>query len=229
MDELTGSGIVQNNYGNVAGSHSGSSQYIEKLVVGVAGGSSTFGGVIRNNSAGTAPANALPAAAWHLEKAGGGTLTLAGANTYTGTTTVNAGTLALAHASTNNIAASPIITVAATLDVTALAGGVLALSGATGQRLQGSGLVLGTVTAPGATRVAPGTPTTTAVLTVTDSTLPGGVNLQPGSVLDIDVLANTGPGTGHDQLAVNGDVNLGGAPAPRSTWPTSSRPARDRL
>ena len=26
------------------------------------------------------------------------------------------------------------------------------------------------------------------------------------------MLANTGPGTGHDQLAVNGDVNLGGAP-----------------
>ena len=52
------------------------------LVVGVAGGSGTFGGTIKDN-AGTAC----------LIKAGSGTQTLSGANTYTGGTTVNAGKL----------------------------------------------------------------------------------------------------------------------------------------
>ena len=47
--------------------------------------STTFSGVIQNGAAG----------ATNLTKAGTGTFTLSGANTYTGTTTINAGTLAL--------------------------------------------------------------------------------------------------------------------------------------
>ncbi|HUD45525.1 MAG TPA: glycosyl hydrolase family 28-related protein [Candidatus Baltobacteraceae bacterium] len=55
-------------------------------------GSSTFSGTIRNSGSGATLA---------LLKGNTGTLTLAGANTYTGGTTVNAGTLALS--TTNNV------------------------------------------------------------------------------------------------------------------------------
>jgi autotransporter-associated beta strand protein len=56
-------------------------------------GSSTFSGIIRNSGSGASLA---------LVKGNSGTLTLAGANTYTGGTTVNAGTLVLS--TTNNVA-----------------------------------------------------------------------------------------------------------------------------
>ena len=57
------------------------------LTVGNNGQTSTFGGVIKN-SAGTLA----------LTKTGNGTLTLSGANTYTGNTTVNGGTLEIVQA-----------------------------------------------------------------------------------------------------------------------------------
>ncbi len=81
-----------------------------------------------------------------LNKTGDGTLLLSGAdNTYAGNTVVQAGTLALEHAASNNsIAASPVIHVMqnATLDVTGLAGAAdLVL--ADGQMLHGNGTVLG--------------------------------------------------------------------------------------
>lgn len=58
----------------------------------VSGGTLTLGGVISNGTTATA-----------LTKAGAGSLTLSGSNTYTGTTLVTAGTLALGHA-TNTLA-----------------------------------------------------------------------------------------------------------------------------
>jgi autotransporter-associated beta strand protein len=67
-DRLTGTGIVDG-----AGA---------RVTLGVAGGSSTFDGVIRDGS------DYLG-----LTKIGNGTLTLNGANTYTDATTINAGTL----------------------------------------------------------------------------------------------------------------------------------------
>jgi autotransporter-associated beta strand protein len=93
VNQLTGSGFVQNGFGNSFG-YSGSSAFMEKLVVGVANGTSTFSGVIRNNANGTAPAVGVGGGV-SLEKLGTGTLTLSGANTYTGTTTIGAGTLSL--------------------------------------------------------------------------------------------------------------------------------------
>lgn len=87
-----------------------------------------------------------------LTKNGLGTLTLSGANTYTGTTTIAAGTLALGG--TGSIANSRTIAVAsgAMLDVSAVAGG-LTLGAA--QTLSGSGTVNGTVVNNGT--LAPGT------------------------------------------------------------------------
>jgi autotransporter-associated beta strand protein len=75
VDALTGSGTIDKNHGST-------NNFV--MTVGVAGGSGTFSGVIKNSSgAGTVS----------LTKAGAGTQILSGANTYNGSTTVNAGTL----------------------------------------------------------------------------------------------------------------------------------------
>jgi autotransporter-associated beta strand protein len=58
-------------------------------------------GQIINTNAVNATINATIGGALGLSKSGTGTLTLGGANTYTGTTTVNAGTLTLSGANTN--------------------------------------------------------------------------------------------------------------------------------
>jgi fibronectin-binding autotransporter adhesin len=121
VSKLTGTGFVQNNYGNNAG-QSGSAIYFEKLTVGAANGSSTFDGVIRNNSFGTTPALGALGGGIQLEKIGTGTLTLTGTNAYTGSTTVNAGTLDLNY-DTNNT------TKIADTGVLILGGGTLNLTG----------------------------------------------------------------------------------------------------
>ena len=76
VDKLTGAGIVSTGYSGAG---------YQNLTVGVADGSSTFNGIIANAFA---PGN--------LVKAGSGSITLAGLNTYTGDTTVSGGTLELA-------------------------------------------------------------------------------------------------------------------------------------
>ncbi len=108
---------------------------------------------------------------------GPGSVVLRSANSYTGATTINGGTLKLADGSTNNIASSPSISIggAGNLDVTGLAGGALLLgSSATPQTLQGSGLLTGNLTVAAGSVLAGASGTT---LTIT-----GGLNLQNGSI-----------------------------------------------
>ncbi|HEX7260751.1 MAG TPA: autotransporter-associated beta strand repeat-containing protein, partial [Luteolibacter sp.] len=107
VDQLAGSGVVQNGYGNPSG-QSGSAAYFEKFVIGVANGSSTYQGVIRNNGGNNVAGAATQGGGIQLEKQGTGTITLAGANTYTGTTTVAAGTLQV-----NGSLSTGVLTVAA--------------------------------------------------------------------------------------------------------------------
>jgi len=92
-----------------------------------------------------------------LTKEGAGTLTLSAANTYSGDTKVNAGTLKLTTAGNNNIANSPKIIVGggAILDVSTVTGpgGFQVVSG---QTLGGSGAINGAVTINTGGTLAPG-------------------------------------------------------------------------
>jgi autotransporter-associated beta strand protein len=75
------------------------------LTVAVASGESTISGIIQNggNKAG------------NLTKTGGGILTLSGANTYTGTTTINAGALRLGN--NDRLPGNPLVLAGGTLDL----------------------------------------------------------------------------------------------------------------
>ncbi|OPZ25405.1 MAG: Autotransporter-associated beta strand repeat protein [Lentisphaerae bacterium ADurb.BinA184] len=144
-----------------------------------------------------------------FEKTGEGTLELTYGNTYTGDTTVSAGTLKLTHASNNNIASSATVTVTspAVLDVTGLSGGVLQL--AASQTLAGDGTANGGLATSAGTRVAPGGGVGT--LTIDLGSTAAGVTLAANTLLDIELAA---PGDG-DLIRLlayqTGDLTLGGA------------------
>jgi autotransporter-associated beta strand protein len=127
-----------------------------------------------------------------LTKNGAGTLTLSGANTYTGPTTINAGTLALSGG--GSIAGSPNISIGGGATLSAVNGLML---GAT-QTLAGDGTVLGNLTVNGA--LAPGAGI--GVLACDNN-----VTLQPGSVTFMEL--NPALGT-NDQLRVGGALAYAG-------------------
>jgi autotransporter-associated beta strand protein len=92
----------------------------------------------------------------NLIKAGAGILGLSNINTYTGNTIINAGTLRLTTAGTNNIASSPLIHltgVGTNLNVTGVTGGFTLASG---QMLQGIGTVTGNSTVGAGSFLSPG-------------------------------------------------------------------------
>jgi fibronectin-binding autotransporter adhesin len=104
VDALTGSGFVQNGYGNTAGSQSGNAAFIEKLVVGTNNaGSAEFTGVIRDNATNAVPAAATAGGGVAIEKTGTGLQKLTGVSVYTGATTVTGGTLQAGVASVANV------------------------------------------------------------------------------------------------------------------------------
>jgi autotransporter-associated beta strand protein len=116
-----------------------------------------------------------------LTKAGADTLTLAGTNTYPGTTTVTAGTLLVKGSQAGSA-------------VTVKAGATLA----------GTGMV-GTVTAVSGAQVAPGAGTgLPGILTAAALTLPS------GSTFNV-ALNGTTAGSGYSQLTASGTINLTGS------------------
>jgi autotransporter-associated beta strand protein len=143
------------------------------------------------------------AAALSITKDGPATLTLDRAHTYSGTTRVMAGMLALTG--TASIANSPVIQVdaGAVVNVTDLDGGSMTL--ASGQTLKGEGMFDGgLIVASGAT-VAPGS--SPGVLTTT-----GDVEFQSGSTFSVEIIGTLAGQA--DQLLMSGigdTLTLGGA------------------
>jgi fibronectin-binding autotransporter adhesin len=114
-----------------------------------------------------------------VQKNDGGTWALAGNNTYTGTTSVNAGTLLI---NGNQSSANGNISVAA------------------GATLGGNGTMGGGITSTTLTSVFdPGVGTTAGKLTIN-----GAGNFASGATFKMDLGAVTTPGTTYDQLAIGG-------------------------
>jgi fibronectin-binding autotransporter adhesin len=159
-----------------------------QLTVGTAN-NTTFSGTIEDGGDGGS-----------LVKQGAGTLTLTGANTYTGGTTINAGTLAVSRDANlgEKGSLSPLSFNGGTLEALAAGGGLtsskavtVAAGGGTFLADAGTASVLsGTISGPGAwTKAGAGTLTLTGA-----NTYSGGTNLNGGV------------------LAVNSDANLGTGP-----------------
>ena len=178
------------------GSITNSSATAATLTAGGSNASTTFSGVIANGTGAVA-----------LTKTGSGTLTLAAADTYTGATTVSAGTIALG--ATNGIGASSAVTVAggATLDLAGYSDTIGSLAGAGGVTSSAAGAV--TLTAGGNNTtttysgvLASGSGTVSLTKSGTGTLTLSGVNTYTGST-------TIGAGT----IAIAADSGLGTAPA----------------
>lgn len=160
IGSLAGSGTVSKTGGGT-----------DTLTVGGDNTSTTFSGVIQN-SAGTL----------HLTKQGAGTLSLAGANTYTGTTTINAGTLVASNDSAlGTTARGTTVASGATLEIAA---GVAI--GAEALNLSGAG-----VGGNGAMVVASGSGSFAGAFTLGANASLGG----DGNLTLIGTVNDTAPGT----------------------------------
>lgn len=115
--------------------------------IGANGLSTLFDGAILNGTGGSSSTTSI-------NKIGGGTLTLSGTSTYSGSTTISLGTLALTGAGSVAASATINIVAGATLDVSTLTTPTLAVGG--NQTLQGRGTILGGVDSTGGLRIAPG-------------------------------------------------------------------------
>ncbi|MFM7184097.1 MAG: autotransporter-associated beta strand repeat-containing protein [Planctomycetota bacterium] len=143
-------------------------------LIDLAGGARTI--TVTNGTAAVDLQVAVPLGNGGLVKAGAGTMQLAAANPYTGTTSILGGVLALGTSAT--ISSSPLISVGsgATFDVSQKSGG---LTIASGQTLGGSGTVLGSITFGRGSTLSPG-----AVSTVSGAALlsAGGAMAPPETI-----------------------------------------------
>ena len=113
-------------------------------VVDLGGGTRTIS--VANGAAAVDLQVAVPLVNGGLTKSGSGTMLLTAVNTYTGPTTVRAGTLVLGATATIASSASVRIDAGATFDVSQKAGGYVI---APGQTISGSGTLVGSVTLSG--------------------------------------------------------------------------------
>ena len=153
---------------------------LTNATVSSSSGTNVYGGTINLNGSGTFTAttplqlNGALAGSGGLVKNGASPLTLTAANTYSGTTTISNGSLALVG--TASIASSTAIEIeaGAVLDVIGHTGGSITL--ASGQTLRGNGTVSGSVSAPAGSTVSPGVGGI-GTLTITNTLTLGGTTL----------------------------------------------------
>jgi len=133
-----------------------------------------------------------------LNKTGGGALLLSATNTYSGSTLVNGGTLALGA---NGSIASPIIFVGSgtVFDVSAVSGGFVL----TNQTLAGSGVVTGAVSVASGATINPGSNALNGTLSFSNSVTETG-----GAINHFD-LAGT-PNPNNDFVIIAGDFDVSG-------------------
>src|SRR5205807_906994 len=140
--------------------------------IGANGLSTTFAGTIQQVNA---------ARKVSMLKVGAGTLTLSGNSTYTGTTAISNGIVALTGNGSISNTPSIQIVLSTVLDVSGRADGTLALN--SGQTLLGEGTVNGNVTVRSGATLSPGdSGGAIGILTITNNLI-----LQSGSTLNMDL------------------------------------------
>jgi autotransporter-associated beta strand protein len=165
LGSLTGSGNI--NLADLAGTPANVA-----LTAGSNNSTTTFSGILSGGGG--------------LTKAGTGVMTLSGANTYTGATTVSAGKLSVTGS---------------------LANSAVAVSGGTSSTLGGSGTLAGAVTVTNGSRLAPGSVTSSSnfgsfgTLTLSNAS---GLTLTNAN-LDFD-LSTTGSGATNDKIALGSNA-----------------------
>ena len=133
-----------------------------------------------------------------LIKTGTGTLILGAFNSYSGSTVINAGKLALDTSGAITTSPSIVVGSGATFDVSAVSSFTLA----SGQSISGSGTVVGNVNGSGTSAISPGSSPGTL-------TFNNDLTLLAGDTLIFDLTNNTTIGGGvNDLLVVNGNLNL---------------------
>jgi fibronectin-binding autotransporter adhesin len=191
LGELTGgSGTF------VEGSRSGAGTTIWSI--GGLNTSTTFAGTIFDRDPGLTVTGTIVA----LTKVGTGTLSLSGQNTYTGSTTVSNGVLALTTNLDSGLdgsiagSASIFINSGAALDLSGLHAPTLTLNSS--QTIGGGGTNNGSLNANGST-INPGSAGHSGTLTINGALIESGVNHN---------FSLSGPGSTNDLIAVNGNIDV---------------------
>ena len=202
FNRLTGTGTVENGYGNASPNQSGAAQYYEKLVIGTDGGSSTFSGTLRNNAGTNVAGSANAGGGLDLHKEGAGTFTVAGTLSYTGVTQITGGTLNISSPLNNTLAGA------------VNGGGNFIKSGAGTLTLNGANGLTGPTTVNGGTLVIGGTAPSTAITVNAGGTLRSGATGKTFTSLTVtdegalELPAVTAQTTNAGTLALSGSPDL---------------------
>lgn len=135
----------------------------------------------------------------NLSKTGSGTLLLGGANTYSGNTFINAGTLAL-DVSGSLTSGKIVVGSGTTFDVSAVSGGYFLQN----QTLLGYGTVNGAVSVSSGAVVNPGSNSVTGTLTI------NGALTETNGAINTFYLSSNPAGPNNDLLSLAGDLDVSG-------------------